>query len=204
MSKKQNERIKGWFVNFFGALAYLVITLQLLVTFLAYFEPLRSLIELTMPTHNAEPITPVQPLPPMEQSEPSVLLIILSFVIVAIMVSISIYAIIKTPSIIARAGKKVVDRTAEASAPLALKVSGKKDTARNRKKMAPMLRLIFKISLVVLPLAATLLSFLVEQPRIDYSIMQAFAIFLASVAFLLFALQYGLARLIGVKKDNIW
>lgn len=204
MSKKRNERIKGWFVNFFGALAYLVITLQLLVTFLAYFEPLKSLIEFTMPAHDAEPITPVQPLPPMEQSEPSVLLIILSFVIVAIMVSISIYAIIKTPSIIARAGKKVVDRTAEASAPLALKVSGKKDTVRNRKKMAPVLRLIFKILLVVLPLGATLLSFLVEQPRIDYSIMQAFAIFLASVAFLLFALQYGLARLIGVKKDNIW
>lgn len=204
MSKKRRERIKGWIVNLFGALAYCAITLQLLVAFFAYFEPLKSLIELTMPKSMGDQLPPSDPLPITEPSEPSIFMLILGFVVVAVMVAITIYAIIKTPGAIARTGKKIIDKTAEASAPIALKVSGKKDNKRNRKKLSPVIKLVLKILLVLIPLLATLFSFGVEQTRIDHALIQAFAIFLAGISLTMLTMQYGLASLIDVKKDNLW
>lgn len=205
MPSKKNDKIKIWFVNFFGVIAYCVVALQVLLVFLAYFEPVGSLIKLIMPNANPspEPIVPIDPVIPIQPSEPSIFAAILGFVVVAFMVGLSIYALIKTPSILARGGKKVVDKTAEASAPLIIRVTGKKTTKRRIKLLTPMIKIAVKAVLIVLPLTASLLSFSVEQTRIDYSIIQVSALFLASLAFGLFVIQYLLAKAFAVKKDLV-
>lgn len=204
MQPKHNQRLKLFCVNFFGVLAYMAITLQILVALLAYFEPLKALFELAVPTNKVDqPVIP-PPSPSTDQPEPSMLLIIMTVVIVVVMMAVTIYAIIKIPSSIAKVGKKIINQTATASTPLALKISGRKNTAKNRLKITPILKFIFKLIMIILPLVATLFSFMVEHQHIDYSILQIAALFCAGVSFVLFVTQYGMAKLLNLKQAEVW
>jgi len=127
-----------------------------------------------------------------------------SVIIIVVMLALTIYVIFKVPSTIVKTGKKLVNETAEDIMPLLLKAQHKKDTKKRHLKLTSLLVLIIKIGLLITPLALSLLSRFLEKQMFDYNVVIFISLWLAGFSFISFCLQYLLAKVLAVKRQDIW
>ena len=129
---------------------------------------------------------------------------IILVVVVVVMVAITIYALISIPRSIVRTSNKLVHRTAETIAPLVIKAQHKQDTKRIRITITSRLALGIKAFLIVIPIALTAASRLLEKQPIDYQIAMIVGCGLACFSIMFFAAQYLLAKILHVKISDLW
>lgn len=188
------------FVNFFGALGYIFCALLWLLAVVAYSQVLMSALRSVTP--QSQPL----PLPPVQPDDPTInpfAFIIMSAVTVAV-IALSIYILIRTPIVIARGGKKVVASTAQASAPIAMKVAHVKDTPPARQKFVFRISAVIKIVLVIMPLLGVFGSWFLLEHVIEYSVAIYAGVALAVVSIVWFTIQYALARAFGLTNKQLW
>jgi hypothetical protein len=145
-------------------------------------------------------VSPVAPAIDMGTSLP---MIITTAVITVFMIGLSLYIIIKIPSTLIKASKKVVQTATENATPLLLHAQNKKDTKKNRIKLTPLLTMIMKIILVFIPVIFSFMSQYLEKQTIDFYIAIFVGILLACFSLLFFVFQYLIAELLMVKKQDI-
>jgi hypothetical protein len=199
MKAEAKRRIKKSVVNTFGTLGYLFGFLQWLwaiVLYLSVIQSTTSFINNKDTTQIVEPAT-------FSISMPGPLGVIILGVTIVVMVAITIYAIVAVPRSIVKVSNKVVHKAAESVAPMVIKAQHKKDTKRTRIQLTARLILVVKAALVITPLLITAASRLLEVQFIDYSIALIVGCGLASLSFILFALQYILGAVLRVKVTDI-
>lgn len=129
---------------------------------------------------------------------------IIAAIVVAIMVAITIYAFVKIPIGIVKTGNKIVHRTAETMTPVVIKAQHKKDTKKFHARITTKLTLAIKSLLIVIPVALTAASGLLEKQSMDYSIVMTVGWVLACLGVAFFVIQYALADLFRVKTSDLW
>lgn len=197
ISKKPNFKQK--LTNLFGGLGYICCATQWLWALLLYFSYIRRIISLVTPIANVKPVEVVpviiQPVNPLTFVVGSIILII--------MIAITIFVIIKMPSIIAKTGQKIVHKSTENVIPIILNMQNKKETKRNKIKLSFGLILIFKILLIIIPVILTYTSQFIKDSTFDFYIAMYVSTFLLIISTVLFGIQYLLARLFSVSKQDI-
>jgi len=130
--------------------------------------------------------------------------IIIAAVIITITIVMTIYLLVRIPMNIVKTGNKIVHKTAETMAPIVIKVQHKKDTKKLHARLTSKLILAIKLLLVVIPIALTAASGLLEKQSIDYPIAIVVGCGLAGFSVAFFAFQYVLAGLLRVKMPGLW
>lgn len=201
MNAEAKPNFKKHIANFFGAIGYLVCSLQWLWMIMLYFSLIKALMLLISPSADSPVVKPSPATVDLSSNTP---LMIVAAIIVIIMVVLTIYIIVKMPSIIAKTGKKIVHTTANSATPIVLHIQHKKDTTRNHKKLTLRLILAIKIILITVPIILAFTSQFIEKQMIDFSIAIYVSLFLACSSIISFAIQYFLARLLSVSRQDLW
>jgi hypothetical protein len=187
-------------VNFFGAFGYFFCSLQWLWVIMLNFSLIKALILLISPNVDNQAAKPLV----IFDLGPSPLSMIVAATITIIMVALTIYILIKMPSTIVKTSKKVVHETADNVTPLVLKIQHKKDTRRNYIKLTPRIILVIKTILIIAPVILTFTSQSMENQMIDSSVAVYVSFGLACFSAMSFMLQYILAKLLLIKRQDIW
>lgn len=201
MDKINKTDFKVKIANLFGAFGYLFCSLQWLWAVLLYFSLINSLF-LVLKSNNATEI--VDKTPAIASPSSDISLIIFSAIIIVVMLALTIYVIIKMPSVIVKTSKKVVNETAENITPIILKVQHKKDTKKRHLKLSSRLVLIIKIVLLAAPLLLSLLSQFLDNQMVDYSVAVFISLWLAGFVLISFCIQYLLAKLLNISQKELW
>lgn len=202
MKEKPKTSPKAKLVNFFGALGYIFCTLQWLWTALLYFSLINAFVLFISPSANKPVPTPPASAPLIPQSSP--LFIILAILITTSMIALTIYVIYKTPSTLAKTSKKIVHNTAESAAPIVLHIQHKKDTKKVHLKLTTTIIILIKMLLLFTPVALAIASNLLEKHMISYDIAIIASLWLAGLGTAAFGLQYTLASILSVTKQELW
>ena len=200
MDIKSKSNLKRKFANFFGAVGYLVCSLQWLWVVVLYFSWIKLLVVFISPNgdnHVTKAVTPVA-------TQPNIALAIVSGIIVVAMLALTLYFIYKIPATIIKTSKKTVQEAARTVAPVVLKVQHKKDTKKNLIQLTPKITVILKMVLTLIPLILTFFSQFIEKQMISYQIATLVGFWLAGACVLSFTFQYLLAKLLVVKSFEIW
>ena len=187
-------------MNFFGTFGYFVCLLQWFWGIILYFNYIESLALFITPSIESPVVKPVAVI----ETAPNIPLVILSVVITIIMVAVTIYVIIKIPSTIYKTSKKIVRSTAENITPIVLKIQHKKDTKKVHLRLTFRLIIFIKISLIIIPVILSFASQFMEKQPFDYYIVMYVGLWLAVFSTLLFAIQYILASLLSINRQDIW
>jgi hypothetical protein len=200
MKQKAELNIKRNVTHFFGSFGYLFCFLQWFWAIILYFSVIQSAALLVAPKVSEQTEQPQN----LTFAPPSSVEIIITAVVVAVMIVVTIYALMRIPVSIVKTGNKIVHRTAETMTPVVMKAQHKKDTKKNHTKLTFKLVLIIKLLLVATPVALTACSKLLEKQAIDYSLAMIIGLALACLAIVLFAIQYAFAGILRVKTSDLW
>lgn len=196
MEKEIKISWKNRVANFFGVIGYIACFLQWSWAVIQYISTIMSFsisaVDVEKNNQMTKPIIDLGTLP-------SSALTITSVIVIIFIITITIYAFSKTPSAIVSTGTKVVHKAAEATAPLIIKSSHKKDTKKFRLIITAKLVVVFKAALIIIPLIATVLSKFLDDQSFDYQIATLVALALTAISLLLFTLQYISAKVFGVE-----
>lgn len=200
MPKNKTSNWRLQIANFFGGMAYFVCLLGWFWSTILYLPTLKILLEQFMsyyPKAASETNVPIQ------TGEPNEIVALIGIIVTLVMIALTIYILIKLPFTIAKTGKKITHEPAEMIAPLVNRYQHKKDTPKQRRILVYRLTMIFKILLVTLPVALTLLSQLIDQPiEIDISLAMSSA--LGAVASTFFAMQMLAANAWKLDRKSLW
>lgn len=183
-----------------GGAGYFFISLQWFWVILLY----SSLITGLAKTMSPEPTSHVVESTPVVNLSSSIPMIIITVVITFIMAALTMYILIKIPSTLMKASKKVVHSAAENATPLVLQAQNKKDTKRNYLKLTPLLVVIMKIILVITPVILTFSSQFLEKQTLNFYLAMYVSLWLFGFSTIFFVLQYILASFLSVKKQELW
>ena len=200
MKQRTERNAKKNTANFFGSFGYLLCSLQWFWVVMLYFSVIQSMALLVSPHAGKQ----VEQPPGFTFALPGPLEAIILTIVAATMVGVTLYALIKIPMSIVKTGNKVVRTTAETVAPMVINVQHKKDTKKFHAKITSRLILAIKLLLIIIPLAFTMASGLLEKQSIDYSIAMIIGCGLACFSTVFFAVQYASARLLHVKISDLW
>ena len=120
------------------------------------------------------------------------------------MLLLTVYIVYKTPITIAKTGEKIVHSTAENIAPIVLHARHKKDTKSNHKIISIRLVIFIKIILIIIPVILSFTSQYIDSKQIDIYIAVYVSLWLACFSILSFAAQYIFAKLLSVKKQDLY
>jgi len=199
MKQKPERSTKRKVVNVFGSLGYLFCFLQWFWAVMAYFSVIQSAAVFVSPDAG-QPVEPSH----FTFTQPNPLEAIILAIVTVLMIGVTIYVLIKTPVKIAKTSSKIVHKTTESVVPLVIKSQHKKDTKRLRDRITSKLVIMFKILLILIPAAATVLSGLLDSRPLDYSIILVLAAGLTGFSVLFFGLQYLLAAALRIKLSDLW
>lgn len=195
MKQKSGRNIKKGITNSFGSLGYFFCFLQWFWVIMLYFSVIQSVTLFVTPTADKQ----IEQTPDFTFTLLGPLDAVIVAIVTGIMIVITIYVLIKIPISIVKNSNKVVRKTTETMAPIVIKSQHKKDTKKNRAMITPKLALIMKLLLVIIPIALTTTSGLLEKPSIDYSIAMIVGCGLACLSVMFFAIQYVSAGLLHIK-----
>lgn len=187
--------------NGFGALGYLACAIQWLWGIILYSSTLQSYLTSVTPKVE-QPIVHTSPV--IVDGGTNTILLIFGAIITIVIIALSVYFIIKTPSAIVKTTKKAVHDTAETISPAILRIEGKKDTIFNRRKLELNIKLILKTLLILVPFIASVMSMRLPHPLFSGVVIMYSSGILLLVTLLLFAIQHILASVLKVHKKNIW
>ncbi len=184
--------------NSFGALGYIFVIFQWMFSIMIYFQ----FIKLLLPSND----TPryIENSTVATNSEPSLLMIIFIAFVVVFAVILTIYYFVKLPSMLARTGKKAVNKTAKSAVPFVLKIQHKKDTKKNRMQLTPKLIVILKLVIITLPMIFIFISQFYAIDILAYDMRVSVGLWLLDFSLAMFFLQYVFARLFSVKINDIY
>jgi hypothetical protein len=199
-TKKRN--LKLGLANFFGTLGYFFCSMQWLWAILLYFSLINSAVLFISP--NADKPVPI-PTPPPTTTVPntSPLFLLVAAAIVIFMVALTIYAIYKMPSTLAKTSQKAVNVASGNVAHSVLQVQHVKDTQKARKKITPTIIVVLKATLIIIPIVLALASKLLDKQIIDYPVAIFVCLWLAAFSLVAFVLQYLFAKLFTVKWQSL-
>jgi len=199
MAKKDKSRWRARFANTFGALGYVVVVFQWVLA-LALFVPMLNQVDLLWPQEPPVVDAPVVSAP----SEPSILTFIGVAVIVAIMLALTVYIMLKLPSAVVRTSRKVVHKSSDTVSSALLHVMKKPDTKKARERLAPRVVAFLKLAAVCLPVLLVFLSRYIQGQTADDSLILFMASSLSNIAVLMFMVQYFGAKILKVNSADIW
>jgi len=193
--------LKKTVANFFGALGYLSCSLQWLWAVLLYASLIKMLALFFTPVADNSIVAPVSA---PTSSNPNIFLIIFSAIVVITMILLTIYIFIKIPMTIIKSSKKVVHEAADNVAPILLKVQHKKDTKKNKIKLAPLLVVFLKVILITTPIVLSFMSQFIQEQTIEFYVAMYASIWLAGFSFAFFIFQYSIGGLFSIKRQDLW
>lgn len=200
MKQEPVRNIKRSSANFLGAFGYLFCFLQWFWAIMLYFSMVQSVALFVAPSAHQQS----QLSAGLRLALPSSFELIVVAIIIAIMIALTIYLLIKLPMNIVKTGNKIVHKTAETMTPIVMRAQHKKDTKKLHARLTSKLILVIKLLLVVIPIALTAASGLLEKQSIDYSIALVVGCGLAGFSMAFFTVQYALAGLLRVKMSELW
>jgi hypothetical protein len=201
MALKHKINIKKKIVNFFGGLGYLLCAFEWLFTIVIYTNVIKTFLTSITPTVSKPVMTSS---PAVFDIRSNLLVMIIAIIITIAAVILSVYVFIKTPSKIVKTSEEVVHRSAEAIAPVVLHVQHKPNTQRNHKKVVFNVALLIKILIVTVPIILCYISQYTDKQMLTFAMTMYACLFLAGLSAVTFALQYLLARLLAIKRQDIW
>jgi len=196
-NKKPN--FKREFTNFFGSLGYLSCAMQWLWAILLYYSYLIGAVAFITPN----PVVEVIETQPIVNQPPNPLMFVFGSIVLIVIVALTIYVIVKMPSIIAKTSQKLVHKSADSVAPTLLHIQNKKDTKKNKIKLTFGLVLAIKVFLIIVPVVASYLSQYIKDQTFDFNIAMYVGLFLAGCSLVFFAIQYTFMRLFSISKTDI-
>lgn len=201
MTKKHTLTIKRKFVNFFGGLGYLVSVFEWVFTIIIYTSVIKVFLTYITPVATKPVVSSPSAVFDIRSSLP---VMIIAGIVTVFFIVLSLYVFIKTPSKIVKTTKDVVHHSAETIAPVVMHVQHIPDTQQNHKKAVFNVSLFIKISIIIVPIILCYFSQFTEKHAISFSNTMYACLFLAGVSGLAFTLQYVLARVLSVKRQDIW
>ena len=198
---KKNPRL--FWTNFLGKTGYCFLMLQWLCIVIVYFSFIYDvLIQPIMP--QPREVAP-QPTPPVsdEAFAWSPLSTALAVLLVALVVGVTIYALVQFPRMVSRAGERTVHAVARQAAPLAVRVAHEPVTKKNVLKMSPYLVFWLKAALVLLPILLGWLAQFSEYVSLDGVLVFFGCLLLSAPTILFFGFQYGAARLLRIPMEKL-
>lgn len=201
MNNKTKTNFKKGVVNFFGALGYFFCSILIFWTIILYSNLIGGVAEF-LSTDTKSHV--VQTTSVVGNSGESIIQTIAGIVILIATVAFTIYILIKIPSAMAKASKKVVHEAADGAMPIVLRMNHKQDTKKNRLTLTSRLVVIMKIVLITASVILAFGSQFLEKQFIDFDIAILVSLWLACLCTILFGLQYLMARLLFVKNQDLW
>lgn len=199
MKRTLERTVKINSINAFGAVGYLFCFLQWLWTVLLYFSVIQPAISHLAPEANEK----TYDVPNFSVALPGPIETIIIVVVVAVMVAVTVYVLVKLPMNIVKTSSKVAYKATATAVPVTIKVQHKKDTKKNRIALTPKVLVVVKLCLLIIPVALTVGSMLLEKLPIDYSIAVVVGGGLASTTGLFFIAQYLLALALHIKLSEL-
>lgn len=187
--------------NFFGMFGYFNIVLQWLFLLIFSLPVLQSLTpEPTAPTE--QPVIMIASQDTIQ--EPSILAYIFGGFVVVAMIGLSLYVLLRIPLSIVKSSHRIVEESSEIVTPLVAKITHAKAPKKAERKIKQYVSLGIKCVLAILPL---LLLYILE-PRLDFHGLSSGTIYivagiLAAISFVLFGMQYAIARFASVRIDRL-
>ena len=193
--KQPKRNTKRSVTNAFGALGYFFGFLQVFWAVMLYFSVIQSTTLFIAPDADQ----PVEHASSFALRTPGPVELIIMGIVVIIMIGVTIYALVKIPMSIAKAGNKLIHKTTDTVVPIVVRTQHQQDTKKTRARITWKIVLAIKLLLVIVPLAFTAASGLLEKQSIDYAIAMTLGVWLASFSITFFAVQYLLAWLLRIK-----
>jgi hypothetical protein len=199
VNKKTKSNLKRKTSNFFGAIGYFFTSVQWFWLILLYSSLITGLA--TSMSHETKKHV-VEPTAVVDLGS-SIPMIIITAVITFLMVALTIYILIKIPSTLVKASKKVVHGASENAAPMIMQVQNKKDTKKFHIKLTSNLIIATKIVFIIIPVILSFTSRFLEKQPFDFYLAMFVGIWLASLSLAFFVLQYVLAKILSVKRQDL-
>jgi len=200
MSSASKIKFKRKLANFFGGLGYFFVAFQWLLAVLVYSNFIKSLLSAFTPVVTK----PVSTTPIVINLASNTPLMIVGVVITLAVVVLSIYIFVKIPTTIVKTTKNVVHEVAETTAPVVLHVQHVHDTKPSRRKIILRITVIIKALIIIAPLVLSFCSQFTAHQTFDFFLTMYMSLWLAGLATVSFVLQYALAGLLAVKRQDIW
>lgn len=195
MNSKSKNSIKKWVIRLFESLGFLSCAIQWIWSLALYFELFNNLL-VKLNTKADIPKTPI--ITNTLTLNPGSTAIFLIITILMIVISVAIIA--KIPTAITETADKIIETSTKKTVPLVLKIQRKKLNKQNTLNLTPKLVIIFKLLLIVLPIFITLISkLLIKNELVSYHIAIVFSLILASISFVMFAIQFALSKIFNTK-----
>lgn len=199
MHKKTNTKTN--IANIFGALGYLACATQWLWGVLLYSNGLQSYLTSVTPKVE-KPV--VHYSVSVVDANTSLLFLIFGAIVTIIIIGLSIYFVVRTPSVIVKTATQVVHRTTETITPAILHMEHKKDTPTNHKKTAAIIKLTLKAILIVIPFVGSVISSYTAMPLFSHTTVLYSSAGLLVVTLALFTIQYLVGIALKVNKKALW
>ena len=151
----------------------------------------------------AADVKPIEIVPAVITQSVNPLTFVVGSIILITVIAITIFVIVKMPSTIAKTGQKIVRKSTESVIPIILNIQNKKESKRNKIKLSFGLILIFKTLLIIIPVILTYTSQFIKDSTFDFYIAMYVSIFLLIISIVSFGIQYLLARLFSVNRQDI-
>jgi len=199
-ASKTNIRLK--IVNFFGSVGYLACVFQWLWAILLYFSLIEGYAKSITPAsevHNTSPVSS-----PINISSPDILQVLVVLAITVVMVAITIYIIIKMPSIVSNTSRKIVHQAADNIAPVVMQAQKKPFSKRNQQKLSSKIIIFLKVLLVFAPVIASIFSKLLDKQIMEFYLVMIVTFWLASFSIVFFSAQYLFSWLFKVRNQDVW
>jgi hypothetical protein len=136
-----------------------------------------------------------------ESLAPSPGVIIFAIIITVVIMAVTLFVLLRAPVTIARTGKAVTTRAAGSIEPLV--VHGRTLPLAEKRRLAASLIKFVKLLLVLIPVAAGLLTALLLPPTLPYEMVMLVTGVLGLASVLWFSAQYILADILGVKPEKL-
>lgn len=206
MSKQRREPSKKLrAINTLGSTGYFFVVTQWLFAFILYFGWINVyFLQAMMPNAPEQPAVPdVAPVQPAGDEALPLIAIIGIALFVAIMLGVTIYALIKIPKMIAGAGNKVATVVAQQATPLIIKARQLPQTQKTQLKVRGIMLVYSKVVMVLLPIVFAWSSqFITEQLLpVDTALLVSFIIAIPAVLF--FGLQYLFGMIAKIKLKDL-
>lgn len=198
MSLSSKTKIK--FANFFGALGYFLCCMQWLLAVVIYSSFIKS--TLTSFTPVVQKSVQTRPVPINLATNVPVMVVVLLFAVSVII--LAVYVFMKIPSAVAKTSKKIVHEVAESSVPIVLHAQHLPQTKQNERKVIFRMTVLIKVLIILLPIIAAYCSQFIASQVLQFSVSMYLSLLLAACTTVFFLLQYVVARLLSVVKQELW
>lgn len=195
MKPKPKSKIKKLTIDFFGGLGYLTCITQWIWSIILYFEPLKNLSNKLMVIKTVEKIE--ENITPEVAYNPSSTII--SIAITLIIIGLTIYVVTKIPIKLASNSKKIVHETTNKLTPIIIKITHQKKSKKTILKLTPKILIAIKLVVIILPVLLALSSTLLADDQVfDIKISLIVSLFLMSMSFIWFIIQYIMAKIFQI------